>query len=446
MSERYDVIAVGAGPGGIAAATTAGEHGGGRILLVDDNPHAGGQIWRNAGHAPKGAQRWLNRLARLSSVERTHQTRVIAPLADQSLLLETPQGPRVIRYERLILATGARERFLPFPGWTLPGVVGAGGMQALVKSGLSVSQKRVVIAGTGPLLLAVADLLRAKGAVIPIIAEQTSGAALRSFAFSLMGSPAKLLQGALMRTRLLGVPYKTDSYPLRVTTDGKDLRVLLRVGSLKKELVCDYLACGFNLIPNLELPQALGCQMGADGFVKVTDTQETTVPKIFAVGELTGIGGLEKALLEGELAALASIKKAINGASALKSLQRARDFTRRLESTFALRHELAKLADADTTICRCEDVPLSAVSACLTSRDAKLQTRCGMGPCQGRICGPILQHLLQKESPLVRPPIFPTPIATLLGVVTAPSDPKAESPVDAANNSPAATPTHSSTD
>ena len=150
----------GAGPAGIAAATGAAE-GGARVAVIDDNPHAGGQIWRH-----DLAKTPLPMVARLRElpVELLTSTQILGGMEPVSLLAETPDGMLAIRYRRLILACGARERFLPFPGWTLPGVYGAGGLQALVKAGYRIDGQRIVVAGSGPLLLAVADYLRCAAA------------------------------------------------------------------------------------------------------------------------------------------------------------------------------------------------------------------------------------------------------------------------------------------
>ena len=187
--KRYDVIVVGAGPAGVAAATAAARHGR-SVLLLDDNPAAGGQIWRG-GIESSGKRRTdredekKNKALRglvSSGATFLFGYRVFDAPAPGTLqaLSEIASDPEVIvlEYDRLIVATGARERFLPFPGWTLPGVFGAGGLQALVKGGFSVRGMRVAVAGSGPLLLAVAVHLREYGAQVTSIAEQASLAQL----------------------------------------------------------------------------------------------------------------------------------------------------------------------------------------------------------------------------------------------------------------------------
>ncbi len=152
-----DVLIVGAGPAGLAAAYRAAQGARRRVTVVDDNPAAGGQIWRGEQREPRSrdAQVWFERI-RSVDIELLAGARVFQEIAPGNLLAETSRGVRELVFESLVVATGARERFLPFPGWTLPNVMGAGGLQALVKGGLPVERRRIVVAGSGPLLLAVA--------------------------------------------------------------------------------------------------------------------------------------------------------------------------------------------------------------------------------------------------------------------------------------------------
>src|ERR1700739_4448070 len=169
--DRFDVLVLGGGPAGLAAAARAAECGA-QVAIVDDNFRLGGQIWR-AGSAVENADAapWVARLQQCN-VTLFCGTRVFDQPEQGVLLAEGRDDIHELRYEKLVLATGARERFLPFPGWTLPNVIGAGGLQAMVKCGLPISGKRVVVAGTGPLLLAVTAYLRKNGAKVLMICEQ----------------------------------------------------------------------------------------------------------------------------------------------------------------------------------------------------------------------------------------------------------------------------------
>lgn len=405
-----DVVVVGAGPAGLAAAARASESGG-NVTIIDDNPRPGGQIWR-ASESPKP---WLR-----DKVQALTGARVFAAPSPGVLAIETLQGDRQIGYDRLILATGARERFIPFPGWTLPNVMGAGGLQALAKSGLSVKGKRVIVAGSGPLLLAVAKHLRDLGAEIRLIAEQASPAALFRFTLGLAAKPGKLLQAAAFRAGLLGVRYLTGCWPVSAQGMDRLAAVTLRRGSRLWSEPCDYLACGFGLVPNVELPALLGCAMSDTG-VAVDEFQQTSVPGIYCAGEVTGIGGLELSLVEGEIAGFAAAGQAELAGRMFSARASHRSFAASLERAFAPRAELRELPDPATLVCRCEDVSLERLRRCGNWREAKLHTRCGMGPCQGRICGPATEFLFGWKAESVRPPVFPARIESIAELVSKPA-------------------------
>src|SRR6476661_6652159 len=190
----YDVLIVGAGPAGLAAAWRAATEGL-QVAVVDDNPTSGGQIWRGEENQPTSseAQAWFERF-RSVNIRFIRGARIFQQTQPGTLQAETHTGVVELRYANLILATGARERFLPFPGWTLPNVMGAGGLQALVKTGLKIAGKKVVIAGSGPLLLAVADYLTRKGANVLMIAEQASSMQLARFAVGLFSKRSQAFE------------------------------------------------------------------------------------------------------------------------------------------------------------------------------------------------------------------------------------------------------------
>jgi NADPH-dependent 2,4-dienoyl-CoA reductase/sulfur reductase-like enzyme len=409
----FDVLIVGAGPGGIAAAVTAAECGK-TVGLIDDNPDAGGQIWRGERQRPHhaDAKPWFDRLL-ASKVERIPGTQVVAaPSAGWLLAVRHGQALR-LRYRKLILATGAREIFLPFPGWTLPGVMGVGGLQAMVKSGLPIAGKKIVIAGTGPLLLAVAAHLREQRADLRVIAEQTTFGKLAGFTAKLFASqPGKIAQAVSLRWRLRGVPYRAGCWPTRAEGANHLQAATLTDGQRTWSEPCDYLACGFGLTPNLELARLLGCAIESSR-VKVDAAQQTTTFGVFAVGELTGVGGVDKALLEGRIAGYAASEQSDKALSFLRPRDRWRSFCGLLEHAFALRDELRRLPADDTLVCRCEDVTHGRLAVCGGSREAKLHTRCGMGPCQGRVCGPATAFLYGWDADSVRPPIAPCRIDIL---------------------------------
>jgi len=419
-----DVIVVGAGPAGIAAATAAARHGR-SVLLLDDNLAAGGQIWRcgieaSTQRANRGEDARRNKalrdLASSGAVLLAGYRVFDAPVPHTlSALRETATDAEAVtlQYGQLILATGARERFLPFPGWTLPGVFGAGGLQALVKGGFPVQGKRVAVAGSGPLLLAVAAHLREYGAHVTCVAEQAPMSKLVLFAASLWSRPAKVLQGIGYRAALGDAPYRTGCWPvaaLAYEATGLLKSVRFTDGAKTWDERCDMLACGFHLVPNTELASLLGCKLRGD-FVAVDEQQQTSVANVYCAGEPTGIAGLDAALLQGEIAGLVC-------AGQKTGLLRARNaaeqkFAAGLESAFRLRPELSSLSSLETIVCRCEDVTYGDLASRAGWTDAKLQTRCGMGPCQGRICGPATQTLFGWTPKSIRPPLFPVPVNAL---------------------------------
>ncbi len=421
MSTTFDVVVVGAGPGGIAAATVAAEAGK-RVCLLDDNTTVGGQIWRGfraetARKYPHGSGflNWTARLQR-TGCEVWQGWQAIDRPSPSLLRLERNGEGCDIAYSKLILATGARERFLPFPGWTLPGVMGAGGLQALVKAGLDPRGKRVVVAGSGPLLLAVAAGLRGAGARIVGIYEQARLARLASFGLTLLGQPGKLAEGARYRLKTLSAAYRTSSWVVRVEGRGRVERVTVTDGRTERELACDWLACGFHVGPKLERPRLLGCRIAA-GYVVVAALQASSGSGVACVGELTGIGGVEKALVEGQIAGWAAGGREAEARALAARLHRLQGFALRLDRAFAVRPELRSLATAETMVCRCEDVAHAALKECTSWREAKLHTRCGMGACQGRVCGAASEFLFGWEYTSARPPVFPAAVSTVAAEV-----------------------------
>jgi NADPH-dependent 2,4-dienoyl-CoA reductase/sulfur reductase-like enzyme len=414
--QKFEVLVVGAGPAGMAAAARAGESGL-HVGLVDDNFNPGGQIWRGGVESGNPeAVVWIERLQAAKAVK-LGGVRIFHQPETGVLLGETKDEICELRYDKLILATGARERFLPFPGWTLPNVMGAGGLQAMVKSGLSIRGKRVVVAGTGPLLLAVAAYLRKHGAEILMLCEQTSRSSLARFGLALAVQPSKIIQGLQLMKELAGVPFASSSWP--VAAHGKEVLETVTISRRGKPetLACDYLACGFHLVPNTELAALAGCQV-EDDYVRVDEFQQTTVPGVFCAGEPTGIGGVELALVEGQIAGLASGGGSKQARELFPERRKLKNFAVALEDTFQLRAELRELPSAETVVCRCEDVPLSRLRSYPNWRAAKLQTRCGMGSCQGRVCGPATRFLFKWNPDSVRPPIFPVRVEGLAMAVS----------------------------
>jgi NADPH-dependent 2,4-dienoyl-CoA reductase/sulfur reductase-like enzyme len=405
-----EILIIGGGAAGLAAAVSASSK---KVLLVDDNPKLGGQIWRaELGKIKSPEAQELIEKVENKQVSILNNASVFAKKDEKTLLAEAPNGMFELAFEKLILATGAREKFLPFPNWTLPNIFGAGGLQALVKSGLSVANKRVVVSGTGALLLVIAEYLKEQGAKVLLIAEQTSSAKLAKFGFGLWREPKKIAQAISLKSKLLGVKYLTDCYVKSAEGNDKLEVVNLTRNGKNWRVECDMLACGFHLVPNIELAQMLGCKI-ENGVVEIDEFQQTSLENIFCAGESTGIGGVEKSLIEGKIAGFSAVKEFEKAQDFFIERLKTQRFADNLNNTFALREELKTLPDAETIVCRCEDVKFGDLKKYQSFREAKLQTRCGMGSCQGRICGSATEFLFDWKNDSVRPPIFPVRLENL---------------------------------
>ena len=417
MNRSFDIVVVGAGPAGLAAATAAacsGRH----VALLDENPHVGGQIWR-AGIAKSPANSARDRaIADFESsgaeIFAGHQVVDAEGPGKLKAWVDAAHTVETFSFRQLIIATGARERFLPFPGWTLPGVFGAGGLQALVRSGFDVRGKRVVVAGTGPLLLAVAAHLKQDGAHVVCILEQVPMNGLVKLSAGLLSRPRKILQGLTMRVELAGVPYRTGSWPVEAEGREKLTAVRFKDGGNVIARNCDLLACGFHLVPNTELAALLGCAI-REGAVQVDSNQQTSLAGVYCAGEPTGVAGVDAALLQGKIAGLAAAGVPQKAARLHARRDAEAAFGHAMDHVFALRPELLRLAAGDTVVCRCEDVRFAALQAAPQSgwTEAKLRTRCGMGACQGRVCGPAIEAIFGWRNNSIRPPLFPIPVAAM---------------------------------
>jgi NADPH-dependent 2,4-dienoyl-CoA reductase/sulfur reductase-like enzyme len=410
-----DVAVIGAGPAGIAAATRAAESGL-RVVVLDRGLETGGQIWRHmsGGPVPRIAQHWIAQLSR-SGAQVIHGTSVVDVQhedAEFEILADSSGSALRVRAGRIILATGARELFIPFDGWTLPGVMGIGGAQALLKSGASFAGKRVIVAGSGPLMLPVAASLANSGAKLILVAEQARRSAVMRFAAGLWRAPALVAQAARYRARFLSTSYSTGTWVTAAHGADRLESVTITNGRRTWREAVDVLCTGYGLVPNIELARLLGCET-RDGAIAVDAQQRTTVANVLAVGEATGIGGEPLSLIEGEIAGSVVSPRARISDALLRKRAALEIAARRMLDAFALRQELRSLPTAGTIVCRCEDVSYGAVKDAVCARQAKLYTRVGMGPCQGRTCMPGLDFLLAWQPDTVRPPIEPALVSVL---------------------------------
>jgi NADPH-dependent 2,4-dienoyl-CoA reductase/sulfur reductase-like enzyme len=383
---------------------------GASVGVIDENVAPGGQIYR----PPMGVMnpQIQERFAKLHArgVQFRSQTTVVDAPEVGVLTVKGPDRAEDLRYESLILATGARELLLPFPGWTLPNVMGVGGLQALVKGGLHISGKRIVVSGTGPLLLTVGAYLKQKGAKVIRIAEQSPAKNIRDFTQRLFAYPYKLGQGIPLMLAI-GSVLRTSSWVERA--NGTHALESVKLNNQTEPIDCDYLACAFGFEPNVELAMMLGCDLHR-GFVEVDDCLRTTIPYVWCAGEPTGIGGVDLSEIEGKIAGFAASGNETEAKKLIPVRARWMRFAAMLEVTYALRDELKELPNSETILCRCEDVSMEEASEWSGSRAVKLHSRCGMGPCQGRICGAAGRFLFGWEHGTVRTPLVPVPLSDLM--------------------------------
>jgi NAD(P)H-nitrite reductase large subunit len=339
-----------------------------------------------------------------------------------ALLGPEQERPAEVRADGVLLATGGYEKVLPFPGWTLPGVVTAGGAQAMLKGGLVLPGRTAVVAGTGPLLLPVAAGLAAAGARVAALVESAR--------------PAKLAEGARYAARLAGHRVRTlvhhtvveahgDQRLDAVTVAAVDAEGRVRPGT-RRRIGCDTLAVGHGMLPHTDLAQGLGCRI--DGVaVRVDDEQRTEVPGVWAAGEATGIGGAVLALAEGHIAGRSAAARLSGSApdprgwaGAARARAGLRRFFATLDDVYAPPAHWAEQVTDDTVVCRCEEVTGGAVRRAVTElgagdlRTVKLLTRAGMGWCQGRMCGPAVAGLAGCPETAARGPFArPVPLGVL---------------------------------
>lgn len=390
---KYDVIVVGAGPAGLEAAVTASERC--RVLLLDSAPLPGGQYWR---HRPGYSlpDKDFQRLQRgLSKVD--YRPNMSVWFVEPGFTVHA-HGGAAFSADRLVIATGAYDRALPFPGWDLPGVVTAGGAQALLKGqGVAIGQ-RVVVAGAGPFLLPVATGLARAGVRVVSILE--AGNPLGYLRRPDLGKVFEALGYGLRLVRHR-IPYVTRNVVTAAHGEGRLAGVTVAGPGGERVLECDALAVGYGFTPQIELAVALGCETTLDGdgsLVVAEQAQAATAAGVFVAGEVTGVGGAALALVEGRLAGLAA-----SGATQPEGLLRRRDRLRLFAALMNAIHrvpaEWPNNCSDETVLCRCESVPAGSLRQAVAelgvvdTRGAKLMTRVGMGWCQGRVCGYAASHL-----------------------------------------------------
>ena len=419
---RYELAVVGAGPAGLAAALAAADEGV-RVALIDGAPDAGGQFYRQTArqlrarrperlhHAWPTWESLRERLAkhreagRVTFLTERHVWHVEA--SETGLTVHALVGPEqktseMVAADGLVLATGGHERVLPFPGWTLPGVLTAGGAQAMLKAGLVLPGRRVVVGGSGPLLLPVASGLAAAGANVVGLYDASDPRAFVKHVRALSWNARKLIEGAGYAARLARYGVRVRfGWSIVAAHGSARLEAVTVKGPSGDErwIACDALAVSHGMLPHTEIAQTLGARLTPAGSVAVDTEQRTDVPNLWAAGEATGIGGAALSLVEGEIAGRsAAARLRGNAPKDLVGRQRTRRkltaFADVIGTAYTDPNGWAERIGDETVLCRCEEVTAASVREAVSElgatdlRTVKLLTRAGLGWCQGRICGP----------------------------------------------------------
>ena len=458
MIATPDLAVLGAGPAGIHAALAA-DAAGLDVLVVDEAPFAGGQVYRapldgspgqgTDGHVGDELRQALADSGAVTLAGHRVWTVTTTPI---QLSLSGPSLVKTVRPRALLVAAGAVERVVPFPGWTLPGVIGLAAATALLKGPGPLPRGPVVVAGRGPLLAATAAGLLARGAELACVVDGAHRAEWLQAMPGLLSRPDLLSRGMawLRRVHQAGIPVLyghavTEAFG-GTTLDHIVIRPVDRHGRSRRgrtrTVSARLLAVGHGLVPATEVLALLGVaysyrpdericapEMDADG--------RTGVPGLYAAGDGTGIRGAASAALAGRLAGLA-VARDLGALSAdqhdalaarvRRSRRRADRAGRAMARLMAPPAGQVAGMPPDTVVCRCEDVTRGEIDRTLAAgasdlNQIKTRTRCGMGPCQGRVCAPTVAalaalhpHVAAPVRPwTVRPPLRPVPIGELVG-------------------------------
>ncbi|MDC8756833.1 NAD(P)/FAD-dependent oxidoreductase [Janthinobacterium fluminis] len=463
MSSRP--LIVGGGPAGMAAAIELAKHGV-ASTIVDEASRLGGVLYR--GPLRQGVtldylgERYRDSMQALhkeferirSAVDVRLNTRVVGGEAGNALYaLNEQEQVEHFSYEHLLLSAGCHERSVPFPGWTLPGVMMLGGLQLQIKSGVVKPLGRTVIAGTGPLLPLVACQLHRAGAEVAGVYEACSFGRIAKETLALLNKPQLFLDGLSMLGYLKrhGVPmhYGMGVVAVQGQSELQDITLAPYDSNWKADLarqqqvVAETLAVGYGFIPRTQLTQQMDLQHDyhADGYLKplINEWQQSSQSHIHLAGDIGGLRGGEAAMLSGRIAALSILRQrgAIGDNEAasirqqylgkLQSILRFRvgidSFTERGSAQLAL-------PDADTVICRCEHVTRKEVDTALSQGvqdliSLKMRTRVSMGDCQGKMCvgycsDRLREHTGKADIGWIRPrfPLDPLPFSAFAAIAT----------------------------
>ena len=458
---EVDLAIIGAGPAGLSAALAAKEAGV-SVTVVDENPRPGGQIFRQLpetfqvlrpgalGHTFQKGQALLNRVAQAGIDLRT-DTLVWGIFHPLTLALHQGESAESLRCRALILATGAYDRLIPFPGWTLPGVMTLGGAQTLAKSQRILPGKRVLLAGSGPFLLPVAAQLLQGGANIVAILEASNPRTWLRKSRALWGQWERFREAIEYLKPLISSRPRVRFGQTIVAARGDDVLREVTIASLDKNwspigdseysLEVDAACVGFGFTINTQLSRPCECKHvyrpWAGGWVVWHDGwQRTSVPNVFVAGESTGVAGVDTAMGEGAIAglgaaislgAISESEAELRARAHRKRLARLKPFVEMQGELFSHREGLMELITDETIVCRCEEVTAGEILRALDDgatdvNGVKSRVRTGMGLCQGRVCGPIVAEMVARRTgqPVeesgvftARPIVKPVPLAAI---------------------------------
>lgn len=462
-TEQADLVIIGAGPAGLSAAIEARAAGVGSVVVLDEGIAPGGQIFRRygpgfavsdahaAGHEYRDGHALIEQ-ARASGADIRSSTIVWGAWERTLTYVSDETRADTIAARAIVLATGARDRAVAFPGWTLPGVLTAGAAKTMVAIQRVLPGKRILMAGSGPLALAFSAQLREYGANIVEVAEAAPAPSLADYAeLALNGEPSVLGDAARYRMQLSAqrVPFNYATIIVRV--EGKsevERAVVARVDrdwriipGTERTLEVDTVLLGYGLESNSEMSRLLNCKQRYDrtggGWLPERDEHmHTSEMGIFAAGDGGGVGGSRSALQQGRIAgiaaaeylgALSSADAAARLAEPQRKLRRINRFVATLNRLYSVGPGLAELATPETLVCRCEERSQRDLESLIGEglRDVntiRAQSRIGMGRCQGRNCASHVSATLARLTarniadigpPTARPPIKPIPVAAI---------------------------------
>lgn len=425
--QEFDLVVIGGGPAGIAAATAASNHNL-NVLLIDERSTLGGQIYKRVGpgfevkDSIKLGADYLRGEILIKSLTKSNaevmlETTVLSVEDSQVIVVTADNKYDSIKYKKLLITPGAYDRPVVFPGWTLPGVITAGAAQSLVKTQRVLPGSRIFFAGSGPLALAFPAQLSKMGAnIVGIIEAAPRPGLVKSFriARSLRGNLDLIRDAFFYQFHLVKSRIRIKYGRIIVSANGTDRLESITyarvdknwrpISGTEKTVPADTLCIGYGFFPSVELFKILNCEMSYDEsrggtVVQLDEWGSTSLPNVFGAGDGTGVSGSYVAILNGQIAALRiayeldkisektlfSLSKSIR-----KEVNLRKKFQKAINHAYAVKSGIYQLASSETIICRCESIPLKDLLPIIESTSdfsvVKAYSRCGMGLCQGRNC------------------------------------------------------------